>query len=173
MTRRVLAALVGLLGGCAEDDGPMSRQTVAALARTSGDAIGYARTGIYDATLSEGECDCPVVSIDLIGTQSLCALDVAPQIPRSVGLVQSDGVLLLRIDPVELTGPLDADDTFSIGAVDSLSLLGGSGVRIARIDGDFDDDGVIVAEFRQRIDGDFADEKVDCEERFEVEAIPR
>ncbi len=168
-----LALALAVASGCAEDDGPMSRATVAALARSSGDAVGYGRSGIYDAMLTEAECDCPVVSLDLIGSQSLCTLDAAPMLWRTVGVVQSDGVLLLRIDPVELTGPLDADDTFSIGTVDSLTLLGGSGVRISRIDGEFDDVGEIAAVFRQRIDGKFADQEVDCEESFAVEAIPR
>jgi hypothetical protein len=173
MTRGGLALAVLVASGCSEDDGPLARDTVASLARTPGDAIGYGRTGIYDARLSDAECDCPVVTLDLIGSASLCTLDIAMQMNRSIGIAQNDGVMVLRVDPVELSGPLDQDGTFSIGAVDSLTLLGGSGVRVSRIDGEFDENGILLGEYRQRIDGDFAEATVDCEESFSVEAVPR
>jgi hypothetical protein len=172
MTRGLALALL-VASGCAEDDGPLARDTVASLARTPGDAIGYGRTGIYDATLSDAECDCPVVTLDLVGSASLCTLDIQMQMSRSLGIAQNDGIMVLRVDPVELSGPLDQDGTFAIGAVDSLTLLGGSGVRVSRIDGEFDDAGVLLGEYRRRIDGDFAEATVDCEESFSVRAFPR
>ena len=184
MTRGGLALAVLVASGCSEDDGPLARDTVASLARTPGNAIGYGRTGIYDAmylagliaddaTLSDADCNCPVVTLDLVGSASLCTLDIAMQMMRSLGIAQNDGVMVLRVDPVELSGPLDQDGTFAIGAVDSLTLLGGSGVRVSRIDGEFDDAGVLLGEYRQRIDGDFAETTVDCEESFSIEAVPR
>ena len=175
MRARAMVALV-LATGCADDLGPLHPDTIAELTRSKGDAHGYGHTAIYDATLLPDECDCPAVTVPNGMTGggslgSLCILQLVSQAFVTVEVVQNDGTMLLRFELFEMVGPIDADDTFSIGAYDGLSAFE-AGHRTARLDGHFEDDD-FFGDFAQHYDGETLDQSFDCRESFGVEAIRR
>jgi len=158
---------------CASDGGPLDADTVAALVRTPGSAEGYARSGLYDATLVPESCDCPAVT-----GMALCLLAAVPEAFASLEIVQSDGHLLVPVELTELVGPLDDDGTFSVGAVDDLTNALVDGHHVARLDGEFDEDGDFTGDFGHRYQATFVgpmaeEQEVDCTERFTVEALRR
>ena len=82
--------------------------------------------------------------------------------------MQNDGTMLLSFETFEMVGPLDADGTFSLGALDELPSFE-KGQRAARLDGSFEDVDLFVGEFAQHYDVDALDQSIDCTERFRIE----
>ena len=172
MRRAAGLIALALASGCADEHGPLHPDTVLELARTKGDARGYAKTATYDAMLTPGSCDCPAVMFGLDAFGSLCTLQLVPEAFVTLEVVQNDGTLLVQFEPFELVGPLDDDGTFSLGALDRLQAFE-TGYRAARIDGAFEDTDLFVGEFAQHYDAKALEQSVDCTERFGVEAIRR
>lgn len=173
MIRAAAVVTLAALVGCGSDDGPLDADTVAGLVRTPGSAEGYARTGLYDATLLPESCDCPAVT-----GMTLCLLAAVPEAFASLDIVQSDGSLVVPIEIYELVGPLQDDGTFTVGAVDDLTNALVDGRHIARFDGEFAEDGGFAGDFAHRYQATFIDtmleeREVDCTERFTVEAVRR
>jgi hypothetical protein len=172
VTRASLVGALALAIGCADDPGPLDPATIAELARTKGDAHGYGRTATYDAMLTPDSCDCPAIDFPIEMVGSLCVLQLVPEAFVTIQIVQNDGTLLLEFEPFELVGPIDQDGTFSLGAIDEISVFE-SGRRTARLDGSFEDIDLLVGEFAQHYDAKTLDQTFDCTERFSVEAIRR
>lgn len=171
--RPALLAGAALAGACADDPGPLAISTVADVARTPGDAEGYARSGTYDAQLTGGDCDCPAVTIPSPVATGPCLLQFALLDTISFGAVQSDGLLVFELPPFELVGGLDIDGTFALGSVDELSNVVGSGHHIARIDGEFDPSGDFSAELVHRYDAKIGDQSLKCSEHITVDGRRR
>lgn len=178
MPRRPRAETLVLFGalaaGCAEADDDLDSDVVNALAVTEGNALGFDRTGDYTASLTELECSGCVGLLEL-APYSACALTAAGSIPATIAIsaLQTDGVLLLGYDGTATTGPLDADGAFAVGAVVDLSTPVSDGHAVMRIDGEFLPDAEpdrFDAEIRRRITGRAESNRIDCFERFALEA---
>ncbi len=171
--RPLAMVVLGFVPACADAYDPYSAAVVGDLARHPGDAVGDARSGVYEVGIEPGFCDCPV-----IGLIPLCA---------PVGLVESgalyfaevvegDGVLLIRIANVELVGSIDAAGTFAIGLVENLDSLASEGELVTRVDGNItalDGEGprpplTLHGELVRRVDARVGDVAVACEGRYPV-----
>lgn len=171
--RRALLA-AALLCACADDPGPLAISTVAELALAKGDAEGYARSGVYEATLQDSDCDCPGVMIAPIQPADAPCIGGIPFVTFSV--VQSDGILLFELQQtvaLELVGALDVDGTFSLGSVDELSSVAGSGHHVARLDGEFDESGGFSGALAHRYDATILEQELKCSEHLTIDATRR
>lgn len=174
MRRAGLALVVAATFGCADEPGPLDRETVAEIARSQGDAQGGARTGTWDGTFVQGACDCPS---DL--PQGVClddAFEYGVTVPMR--LVEGDGVLLLAPQlgtvgitvPLEFSGPIDADDTFVVGLVGAGLGFTAELLVIGRLDAVLDDDEHFSGVMDLRMRGEFGERTFDCDSTLDLEA---
>ncbi len=173
---RSLAAViaVGLLA-CDEDNGPLDRPTLAALARERGDAFGGAHTGTWLLTLDRTECTC---------TGEAAVLACLSNPPTTLRLVEGDGVVAVGLafadvmsGGVEFTGPIDEDGSFSAALVSSIVAVQGQLRLLARIDAvtDLEPAGggqaTMDGRLRVRMAGGVGEIAVDCGSEFEIEGL--
>jgi hypothetical protein len=171
---RVGLVPLALLVGCAEPYDALDPDVVNDLARTQGNALGYAYSGDYRVEFDETECgDCNVVGVQFLGLMPCLedpqAVDFGP-LTTLVRVIHSDGVLRMHEMQVAGTGPVDADGSFAVGRVASLDAGLGEGTAVMRVDGRFDGDGAFEATMQQHIVGSFSDESYDCRRTFELTA---
>ena len=166
-----MAALVLL--GCHEDLDPLDPEVLAEVARSRGDAQGFARSGVYVGTFELHECGCG--NVDSRFDVSLCTtierieeLGLPPVL--ELELVQADGTV--RIEALGLGnffeeqtpllpafyGPLHADGRLAAAGVLQADALAVEGQVLGRIDGTSElvaGEWALVAEYQQRYAVDF------------------
>lgn len=144
MGTRVIAAMVvaTAASACAEPAGALDPDVVHDLSRTPGDAAGSDHSGVYEGQLIIESCGCP--NLGTLDGFSVCR-GVAPfatmegdRVFAAVYVVHTDGILLVEVDGIALTGGIDGDGTFSVGALFDMTTLVTSGDIVTRLDGDFD-----------------------------------
>lgn len=170
----VLASGLLCAPGCGDEAGPLDRETVAALARTRGDAQGTSHTGNWAVRFEVTSCTCPADTMVCIDP---ALQEILTGYPR---LIEGDGLLVVSafdsglfgatVVPAELSGPIDADGTFSVGSVGAGFGLLVELLTIARLDGSFDGDDAFTGVFAQRIEGTLAEAKLDCTIELQYDA---
>jgi hypothetical protein len=131
---------MALSAGCFADEGsddPLARDRIRALARAQGSASGDARSGPITLVLTTEACDCPTLEVDAQPVD-LCALVHSQFDSATPILAEGSGVLGLTLDPILLTGAIDADGRFVIAGIQDLSNLGVSLEALRRMDGQFE-----------------------------------
>lgn len=134
-------SLTGVLGpslACAaadDDDDPLARDRLQALALAQGSASGDARSGPLTLAFTREGCDCPALTVDG-ETVDLCGLANLGDV--TVDVVEGSGVLGLDVAGALLTGAIEADGSFVLAGIEDLSTLGGSLEALRRMDGQFD-----------------------------------
>lgn len=169
MTKCALAMVLLLGPACAQDPGPLDRETVAEIAKSRGDAQGGARTGTYLATLDIGDCDCP----DEIGLV-LCLSQEITDAQLELRVVEGDGFMTADLTGSELagmSGAIDADGTATLGSVYIGYGFSSDLVVIGRFDGGFGDDGTLTGTAQQEAHGEFGGASIACGGAFEVDAF--
>jgi hypothetical protein len=180
MPRALVVVL--LLASCRAEPGELDRDVVLALSRTRGGAEGIERTGRHAVTLFAESCGCPRAALQPFDWASLCgpALLLEGEAASEIDVVETDGLLLVRIPGVgSLTGPIDPDDGFSVGAVIDLGSPVSHGSIVLRADGFFRPTNApvpapyspwaIETTLRRRLVGEIAEEPMDCTEIVWVE----
>lgn len=164
MPRRA-AALALLLAACEREPGPLDVETLQALARHQGDAVGEPFAGAYLILGERVGCDCPtVMNIDLCTVLGLGA----PAIPTQI--LQQDGLLVLDLaGTVSYVGGVDQGGEFAVAAIIDASLIAASGEIRSRIDGEFTDAG-FTGTLQNRLVGTYVREDVDCHATVALEA---
>ena len=179
----VLALASTISTGCRETPGELDPQVVHDLSRQPGDSEDLDLTGTYSGQITIAECGCP--EIEALKERSLCnGIDgVNPEVGQSgfvsFEVVQTDGILMLRLDPLSLTGPIYEDGNFSVGGLFDMTTALSTGNIVSRMDGTFDLDSNrrdIEALAQVRFNGDAAfdiestDDRtsLDCVERYEI-----
>lgn len=169
-------ALALSLGACAEDDGPLDRSTLTALARQRGDAFGGANTGTWLVTLDRVECTCDEHAV---------AIACLANPPTAWRIIEGDGVVTVVLtfadimsgSTVQFTGPIDADGSFSAALVSSIVALQGDLRLLARIDAVTDlapaegGQATMTGHMRVRMAGGLDALAIDCGSDFDVEAM--
>ncbi len=169
----VLASGLLCAPGCGDEAGPLDRETVAALARTQGDAQGTSHTGNWEVRFEVTSCSCPA--------NTMVCIDPALQdvLAGYARLIEGDGLLVVSASEsemfglgpfAELSGPIDADGTFSVGSVGAGFGLLVELLTIARLDGSFDGDDAFTGVFAQRIEGTLDETKLDCATELQLDA---
>jgi hypothetical protein len=185
--KSALAAGVLWLAACEEPLGPLSPETVDAITKTKGDAVGFERSGAYLVQVEVVECPCstttsatgrPGAVTQILRPLSACAMiEQGPEEPARIDVVATDGVVAFGSagSDTQLIGPLYEGGRFSAGAVTSIVTFAAEGRRITRLDGDFDrlDNGHdFEATLLNRIAGRTTIENVpvdiDCTEHLEL-----
>lgn len=177
-----IAAVFALaLTGCQETPGELDPQVVHDLSRQPGDGLDLDLTGTYSGQITVAECGCPEIAA--LEEMTICNTAIDPEIGStgfvSFEVVQTDGILMLRLETLALTGPIYADGTFSAGGLfDATTPLTTANI-VSRIDGTFDLDSnrtdvEALAQVRFRGDAAFDidamenQSAVDCVERYEI-----
>lgn len=173
MIGRAAPVMVALaLAGCGEENGPLDPTTIAALSRTRGDALGVTHTGIWAVRFEVVACTCPV-SADLCFDPALLNL-----ISAYAQVVEGDGFLTMSVDSAEtqlafgaeLSGPINADGTASVGFVDNGFALNAELLVLGRMDGEFDGPDAFSGFFQQRAKGQYGENTVDCGADLDIDA---
>lgn len=167
--RRVAVAVV-LASACADESGPLDRETIAGIARARGDALGGERSGIYQASLEVNACDCP----DELGLAVCLSEDLVEAIAVFIDITEGDGFMVARFEQLpqlELSGAIDADGTATLGSVFIGFDLDSNVVLLGRFDGTFGEDGEIVGAVSLRADGKLAGAPIACGNEAEVDGI--
>ena len=179
----IVLGVAALTVGCQETPGELDPEVVHDLARQPGDGLDLDLTGTYSGQITIAECGCP--EIDALKERSLCnGIDgVNPEVGSSgfvaFEVVQTDGILMLRLDPLSLTGPIFEDGEFSVGGLFDMTTAFSTGSIVSRMDGTFDIDSNrndLEALAQVRFSGDAAfdiesmDDRtsLDCVERYEI-----
>lgn len=174
MSIRRLFVPLCLVGGCEDDPGDLDRDVVSDLSRDHGDALGTSRSGTYDVIIRSEMCTCPDFQTgDLEGSSPCALLELTGgAVGGLVDVVETDGLLLMRVQGFSLTGPIDDDGGFVAGAVLDLTSPLGEGAEIVRADGNFEPrqaTWAFAATLRRRLVGNLLEDSVDCTERFTLE----
>jgi hypothetical protein len=160
-----------LASACADDPGPLDRSTIAAIAKSRGDAQGGERTGLYHATLEIGECDCP----DDLGFAVCLSKDLVESLGVMFDVVEGDGFMAVRSDglPREFgfSGAIDADGTATLGSVFIGFDLDAELVFLGRIDAVFGEDGELTGSVSLGGEGRLAGDPVRCGFDGDVEGV--
>jgi hypothetical protein len=155
---RRFALLVLALPACADEPGRYEAETVIALARSRGDAVGSRHTGNWNLMFSEIECSCDELheptddtTVDgcldpgllsffsMRGTEADGRMQLFAALPDGIATNQLQQALVQLLSPLDLLGPLDEDGTFAIGEVKTNTTTIGSGRVILRMDGTITD----------------------------------
>jgi hypothetical protein len=182
MTSRCAAlGLFALLGcGAHHRPDPLDPVVLDELAGQRGDAVGTDWSGDYACTLELVSCGCPVLEIEENGMPidydpcTLVDVDMGGG-EVLVPLLQTDGIVVLTLpDLGQLTGPIDADGSFSAAArlvLDSVLL---EHELLTRADGElYEDrgDAALSGRLRQRFLATVGEQRVDCVAELDVEGI--
>ena len=179
-----MVAGLTLGSGCQETPGELDPEVVHDLSRRPGDAEGLDLTGAYAGQITLLECGCP--ELDGLEGLSIChgMGGLKPEAGDSGFLmfevVQTDGILMMRVEDLSLTGPVDDDGAFAVGGVFDMTTIATTGKIVTRVDGNFDPDSNrnrLEADAAVRITGEAAvahgalDDRtsIDCVERYEIE----
>jgi len=179
------------LGACQETPGELDPDVVHDLSRLPGDGDELDLGGTYSGQLTIVECGCPKVGA--LEMRSLCngMGEIVPEVGQSgfvlFDVVQTDGILMLRLEGLALTGPIYADGEFTVGGLFDMTTAITSGSIVTRLDGTFDldtDRPEVEAVARVRLQGDAAIDvepdaegggdpdadrtSLDCLERYEI-----
>ncbi|MBC8068076.1 MAG: hypothetical protein IAG13_07070, partial [Deltaproteobacteria bacterium] len=162
-------------------------ETVLALARSRGDALGVRHTGVWTTTLEQVECDCPVSMVSgVFGQPSDPCQLIGPAFGiTGTPMIEADGVLHMRLGllsptlGLELLGTIDDDGEVAVGEVSNLSSLVAELRTIVRLDGTIVDhepdslsgswadlDGEVIARF----DGQLAEQRIECGASYDIHA---
>ena len=161
----LLATLLGAALACqAEQPGdPLDPELLQALGMERGSASGSARSGGWSFSFERRACDCPTVEVEQASVE-LCEL--ASFRPLDASVVELDGLLIVEFPAAmlsALTGPIEADGSFSVAGRHDASSVTGPLELLARFDGSFDDeDASASGEAAQCLLGEFAGAAVDC-----------
>lgn len=161
----LLVALAGALGlalACADEPevDPLDPELIRELSLARGSAVGDSYDGLWQFEFEMGSCDCPSVELDG-QTQELCELVVF--VPDELQVSHTDGLLAIPIGPITSTGAIESDGSFVVASSHDASTLLGPLESLARIDGQFDADGVHAdGSVAQRLLGELAGEPLDC-----------
>lgn len=179
----VAAVLALALTSCQETPGELDPQVVHDLSRQPGDGLDLDLTGTYSGQITIVECGCP--ELDALTDRTLCngIGGIVPEVGQtgfvSFEVVQTDGILMLRLETLSLTGPIYEDGEFSVGGLFDMTTAVSTGNIVSRIDGTFDVDSNrndLEALAQVRLKGDAAfdidsmDDRtsLDCVERYEI-----
>lgn len=147
----------------AEPSDPLDPDLLQELGMEQGSASGSARSGGWSFVFTPSSCDCPAVEVEE-STLELCEL--AGLRPLDATVTELDGLLIVEFPAAmlsALTGPIDADGSFSVAGRHDASSVTGPLELLGRIDGNFDsDDSNATGEGSQRLLGEFAGVSVDC-----------
>lgn len=169
---RSLAIVALALSGCAEDHGPLDPVTIAALARSRGDALGITHTGAWSVRFDVVTCTCPVSAMLCIDPALLDLISAYAEV------VEGDGFLTMSVDSTEpqlsfgaeLSGAINADGSTSVGFVTNGLGLNAELLVVGRVDGEFDGPDAFTGFYQQRAKGQFGEETVDCGIDLDVDA---
>jgi hypothetical protein len=178
--KRRLTFTLCFVAACQGEPGELDRDVVHDLSRTRGEARGTERTGRYFVRILHDSCPCSDLDAAPIMVPSICAPHLASGQGSDVDVVESDGFLLVRVPGIgALTGPIEPDGGFSVGAVVDLRSPVSNGAAVLRGDGTFHDAGFAPGELyttwrltgilRRRVVAEYDDETTDCTEQVSIE----
>jgi hypothetical protein len=178
-----LACVLLLVIGCQEAPGELDRALVNELSRTRGEAQGSDRSGRYYVNVSAQSCECPIDLVSPFEWASICGplTLLEAGMAGDIDAVEADGLLLLRLPSIgSLTGPIEPDASFSVGAVVDLDSPVSDGAIVYRADGFFREASgpprdepytawAIDMSVRRRLVGEILGESSDCTESVLVQ----
>lgn len=162
------ALLAGALlagSGCAagEPSDPLDPALIRELSTAQGSASGSARAGAWRFGFTTAACDCPELALD---GQSLALCELATLRPLDATVSEFDGHLIVEFPAAvlsALTGPIDADGSFSVAGLHDVSTIAGPLELIGRLDGSVDGgDALATGDAAQRLIGELSGEPIDC-----------
>ena len=162
-----LALLAAWGSACgAEDEDPLSVESLQRVARAQGDAEGQELAGNYVLSGEGQDCDCPEVEgLDLCG---LLSID-APVLPAAVS--HYDGLVVIEISgTLSLIGGAWSDGSFAVASILDAGIIGTGGEILSLVEGTFDENG-FSGEMVNRFVGAYLGEEYDCRGGSELTAL--
>ena len=141
----------------AEDEDPLSTESLQRVARAQGDAEERGFAGDYVVSGEAMGCDCPELEgLDLCG---ILAVD-APVLPAVAS--HYDGLVVLEISgTISLIGGVWSDGSFAVASILDAGILGTGGELRSLVEGSFDEEG-FSGEMVNRFSGAYLGEEIDC-----------
>ena len=165
--RSLPLALVACVAACvAEDEDPLSLESLQRVARAQGDAEGQDLAGSYAVSGEALGCDCPELEgLDLCG---LLSID-APVLPAAVS--HFDGLVVIDISgTISLIGGVWSDGRFAAASILDAGIIGTGGEVLSLVEGSFDGEG-FAGEMVNRFSGAYLGEEIDCRGASELTGL--
>lgn len=183
MSRRLYILAAGLLAvaGCKDDElDPLSKEAIDDVADDQGSGEGTDWTGTYQTEFELIDCDCPALELEENGMPvsfEICdAVDFSPEDGETPAeVVQTNGQMTMTLDDVgQMSGPVDADGSFTVASRINLDSLLFDNEFLGRIDGEFSKtDGTrgFEAVYAQRLVASLPGQEVDCRATFDLVGV--
>ncbi len=176
--RAVALLLVTLAAACSADD-PLDSDLLASLATEQGDAKGDTWTGTWNWDFDLVACDCPLTGA-ASGNFDPCTVTPLSTLggDGSAIALQGDGFLVFESPNAQLSGAVNADGSFDLAAVFTLTSLIGQAAFYMRMDGEFEggfdkdsgtDNATMSARVRQRV-VETVELQIDCRSEWRATA---
>ena len=181
-----LALGVGALACKGDGFDPLDPDLIGDLGNDQGDAEGDDYTGLFATTLSPLDCDCPKLYPDDfpdlgagLGLDPDDVIDPCAQLAIFYGvdtpaggqveIVQADGLLIWESWLPPLSGPVDADGSFSVGGSEDFSESFVEARLVSRVDAQYSSPDAFLGVMQQRIIAKLLDRSVDCRSTHQID----
>jgi hypothetical protein len=176
-------------GACKNDPfDPLDPDNIGDLGNDMGDAKGEGYSGKFALELTPLDCDCPPLFPEDfenlgagLGLEPGDTIDPCSQIAIFYGsdaeavtqaeLVQADGLLAFTDWLPPLSGPVDADGSFSVGGYEDFSETFVDAAMVVRIDGEFGNIDGFFGVLQQRVIANLLDRSVDCRSTHQIDGV--